>query len=348
MKARLFPVSSRRPAFTLIELLVVIAVIAILVSLLLPAVQQVREAARQTQCEDRMHNLGIALHSYESTHRTLPPGYVSFGHYPSIATLPAEDYDAVTWDAAPGWTWGAMLLPNLEQAPLYAQLDTRLSAWHPANASAVVQILDVFLCPSVSGSDEPFHAVDPGQSNLTKGGRSIRLGRSHYAASHGQEECWGDCSGPSGGYGGNVALLADGPFYRNSRTRFRDVTDGLSSTVMLGEHTSRLSDKTWAAVVPGAIVHPRIKTPDNGPESAATLTLVHSGPALGEVDLFGNPIIHPPNFPTLHVGQMQSEHPGGAYVLLGDNVVRLVSEVVDRHTFAALTSIAEGEVIGGY
>ena len=119
----------------------------------------------------------------------------------------------------------------------------------------------------------------------------------------------------------------------------------MSQTVFVGEHTSKLSDKTWVCVVPGAFVHPKIESPDNGAESAATLVLVHSGPAAGEVDAFGNPVIHPPNFPTIHVGQMKAEHPGGGTILQGDGSVRFVSETINRHTFAAMTSIAEGEIV---
>jgi prepilin-type N-terminal cleavage/methylation domain-containing protein len=342
------PAPSRRPGFTLIELLVVISIIALLVALLLPAVQAVREAARQTQCQDRLHNIGVALHSYEGTHLTLPPGYVSFANYAQISSLPAEDYDAVTWDAAPGWAWGTMLLLNIEQGSLYRQLDLNRPAWHAVNLPALETTIDLFLCPSATGGDDPFTVVDASNAPLLKGGRTVRLGRSHYAASHGQEECWGDFSGPAGGLNGNVSLIADGPFYRNSRTRFRDITDGMSSTVLIGEHSSRLSDKTWTAVVPGAFVHPRIQSPDNAAESAATLAIIHTGPAAGEVDLFGNPIIHPPNFPALHVCQMYSQHPGGAYVLLADDVVRFVGENVDKRTFSALTSIDEGEVVGAY
>lgn len=337
-----------RRAFTLIELLVVIAIIAILVSLLLPAVQMVREAARQAQCQDRLHNLAVGLHNYEGIHRTLPPGYVSFGDYARITSLPPEDYDPVTWDASPGWTWAAMLLPVVEQTSLYRQFETTRPAWEPQHAQAVATPIELFLCPSVSGGDEPFEIVDENAAPLLKRGNRVRLGRTHYVASHGQEECWGDCSGPAGGFGGDVSRIADGPFYRNSRTRFRDITDGLSSTVLLGEHTSRLSDKTWAAVVPGAFVHPKIISPDNAAESAAAMAIIHTGPAAGEVDILGNPIIHPPNFPTLHVCQMQSEHPGGAHVVLGDSVVRFVSENVDKRTFSALTSISEGEVVGAY
>ena len=339
---------SPHAGFTLIELLVVIAIIGVLVSLLLPAVQQAREAARRTTCRNNLKQIGLALHNYEGTHRTLPPGYVSYGEYSSITSLSASDFDPVTWDAAPGWAWGALLLPYLDQGPLADRLDDRLSAWHPNHAALVTTKLAVFLCPSVTGGEDAFSLVDQSGAPLTKNGRQIQLARSHYVASHGQEECWGDCSGPSGGFGGNVSRLADGPFYRNSRTRFRDVVDGLSTTVLAGEHTSKLSDKTWVGAVPGAFVHPKIQSPENGAESAATLAIVHSGPAQGEVDLLGNPIIHPPNFPTIHVGQMQSEHVGGAHVLLGDGAVRFVSENIDRPTFAALTSMAEGEVTGEY
>jgi len=145
-----------------------------------------------------------------------------------------------------------------------------------------------------------------------------------------------------------VSRVADGPFYRNSATRFRDVTDGLSNTIFLGEHSSQLSDKSWAGVVPGAIVTPRIDSPLNAPDSAATLTLVHAGPSGGELDITGYPIIHPVNFPAYHVGQMYSEHPGGGFVCLGDGSVRFISEDIYLFTWAELSSMAEGELIGEF
>src|SRR5690606_3459494 len=108
-----------RSGFTLIELLVVIAIIAVLIALLLPAVQQAREAARRSQCRNNLKQLGLAIHNYESSHRAIPPGYVAFADYPNIASLPADDHDPQTWDAAPGWGWGALLLPYIEQAGLF-------------------------------------------------------------------------------------------------------------------------------------------------------------------------------------------------------------------------------------
>ena len=338
--------SRRRAAFTLVELLVVIAIIGILVALLLPAVQAARESARRTQCTNHLKQMGLALHNYQSAHLTLPSAYVAFGNYGQIASLPADDWDAVTWDAAPGWGWGALISPYLEQASL--DLDYRLPVWHSVHLDRVAAKLPVFLCPSASGGDEAFVVVDDSGSPLLKNGQPIRLGRSHYAASHGQIEVWGQESGPAGSLGGDVTKAADGPFYRNSRVRLADIIDGLSNTILLGEHSSRLSSKSWSGAPPGAFVHPRILTPDNSTESAATLLLVHSGPSPGEIDMFGNPIIHPPNYPTLHVGQMYAEHHGGGNVLLGDGSVRFIAETIFRPTFAAMSSIAKGEVVGEY
>lgn len=333
-----------REGFTLVELLVVIAIIGILVGLLLPAVQAAREAARRMSCSNNLKQLGLGLHNYESSFGRLPAGYVSFDRYGVIGSLDGEDVDSITWDASPGWSWIAASLPFLEQQPAYDSINFSRPVWDPEHAAIRQLRIELLLCPSSSGPRDAFAVMDASRNPLLKRGAEVLLGRSHYVASHGQEECWGDCSGPSGDVAGDVRAIADGPFFRNSKTRFSDVTDGLSNTVFVGEHTSKLSDKSWPGVVPGAFVHPKVSSPENGSESAATLLLVHSGPAVGEVDVLGNPIIHPPNFPTLHVGQMQAEHPGGAQVMLGDGSVRFVSETVDRQVFAAATSISEGEV----
>jgi prepilin-type N-terminal cleavage/methylation domain-containing protein len=125
----------RWPAFTLIELLVVIAIIAILVALLLPAVQQAREAARRTQCKNNLKQLGLALHNYHDQHLVLPPGYVS-------------DYTSAGTDTGPGWGWAAMMLPQMDQAPLYQTIDFSVGIESPKHATVRLIVPALMLCPS--------------------------------------------------------------------------------------------------------------------------------------------------------------------------------------------------------
>ncbi len=353
-----YTAKSRR-GFTLVELLVVIAIIGILVGLLLPAVQAAREAARRMQCSNNLKQLGLAIHNYESAHKLLPSGYCTFatsnGSAPAWAAL-----DPNTWDAAPGWGWGALLLPFIEQGNIANTLRFDRPLWDPQNEALVAAQLSVFQCPSSSGDQNPFVVRNESGGPLSIQGRTVTLGRSNYVASHGQESCWGECGASTSGLvftniytgetrtvaiNGDASNVADGPFYRNSKVRFRDITDGTSNTIFLGEHSSRLSEKTWVGVVPGAFTHPNFISPENGPDAAATLVLVHAGPSGGELDITGSPIIHPINFPTYHVGQMFAEHPGGGQICLGDGSVRLVAETIDLFVWAELSSMGEGEVV---
>lgn len=346
-------------AFTLVELLVVLAIIGILVGLLLPAVQAAREAARRMQCSNNLKQLGLGVQNYHAAHQKFPSGYCTFatrdGRGPAWAHI-----DPVTWDAAPGWGWGTHLLPFIEQNALYNSMHMGRPIWDTSHAELVDRSIPTHLCPSASGDHEPFVVRDESGQPLRINGNTVRLGRSHYVASHGQESCWGECGAAVTGVvftniytsettlvgiHGNAANVADGPFYRNSGTRFSDITDGTSQTIFLGEHSSSLSEKTWVGVVPGAFTHPRILSPENGPDAAATLTLVHAGPSGGELDITGFPIIHPINFPTFHVGQMVSDHIGGGQVCFGDGSVRFMSENIDLLVWAELSSMNEGEVI---
>lgn len=345
----------RNAAFTLVELLVVIAVIGILIGLLLPAVQAARESARRMQCSANLRQVGIAMHNFEGANRVLPPGYASR----SLESPPPAERDPSTWDAPPGWGWAAYLLSYFEEASIAQQIDYAQPLWNAEYASLINTTLPVLLCPSVSGPTEPFVAVDESENPLPLGNGSIELGRSHYVASHGQESCWGECGASSDGevftdiynsvtetirIDGDASRVADGPFFRNSKTRFSEITDGLSQTIFVGEHSSYLSDKTWVGVLPGAFTHPRFASPENGADAAATLVLVHAGPSGGELDITGFPIIHPVNFPTYHVGQMVSEHPGGGNVMMGDGSVRFVPEDVSLLLFAEMSSMDEGEL----
>ena len=351
-----------RRAFTLVELLVVIAIIGILIGMLLPAVQQVREAARRTSCANNLRQLGLGMQNYESTFEVFPPGFSSTPT--SDGSVPPGEYaDAITWNASPGWGWGAHLLPFLEGNNIHALIDFKSAIWAGQHRQVIQSQLPTFLCPSSSGDNQPFTVVDENENPYSPDGATpIILGRSHYVASHGQESAWGPEAGSDLvgtvftdiytsetteiSINGDVSRVADGPFYRNSKTKISDVTDGLTNSIFLGEHSSRLSDKTWVGVVPGAIVHPRFSSPENGPDGAATMVLYHMGPSGGELDITGLPIIHPVNFPTFHVGQMYAEHPGGGNIGMGDGSVHFMAETVDLLTWAELSSIAEGEMVG--
>jgi prepilin-type N-terminal cleavage/methylation domain-containing protein len=310
-----------RRGFTLIELLVVIAIIAILIGLLLPAVQKVRESAARLQSQNNLKQIGLAFHGYHDANGQFPPGYQS--GYP-IQTVPAID-------AAPGWAWGTLILPHLEQDNLYRQLRLDLPCWDSANAAATRTPVKVFLCPAAPN-------VGPTMTVRDSGGAIIaEFGLSHFVANNGQDETWAyDRPDHSG-------LPGIGPFYRNSKTRTASVTDGLSNTVFVGEHTT-ISDKTWVGVVPGAEVCPLdpFRYPFTACDAAATLVLCHSGPAPAEPG-----VVHPPSFPTCHVCQMYAPWQGGN-VLLGDGSVRFVPTSVNLNTWAALASIRGGEVVGEY
>lgn len=355
-------VRRNRFGFTLVELLVVIAIIGILVSMLLPAVQQVRESARRISCANNLRQLGLAALNYESAFQHFPNGYTSTptsdGMVPSGVAI-----DPLTWDAGPGWGWGAHLLPFVEAGNIADGLNFDLPIWETNHRESIQSQLPIFLCPSSSGDDKPFTVVDESRHSYSPDGATdLVLGRSHYVASHGQESAWGPEAGiaitgdvftdiytsatRTVSISGDVARVADGPYYRNSKTRISQVKDGTSNSIFLGEHSSRLSDKTWVGVVPDAIVHPRFSSPENGHDGAATMVLVHAGPSGGELDITGFPIIHPVNFPTYHVGQMYSEHPGGGNVSFGDGSVHFFRQDIDLFTFAELSSINEGEVAG--
>src|SRR5262245_43822749 len=121
----------RRRAFTLIELLVVIAVIGVLASLLLPAVQAAREAARRMSCTDNLRQIGLAMHGYHDTQGRLPTGYTFAPGY-----------------VRGGFGWGAMILTGLEQQPLFDATNFSLPLWCGANSTAATTAVAGYLCPS--------------------------------------------------------------------------------------------------------------------------------------------------------------------------------------------------------
>lgn len=313
-----------RSAFTLVELLVVIAIIGLLVGLLLPAVQAAREAGRRMQCSNNVKQLGLAFHHYHDSHKVFPPAYVSQTGGGGLHGPPDPD----TRDAGPGWAWGSLLLPFLEQSPLHDSLDFARPCWDPVNAAPARTQLGLFLCPSATGTNGPMQVLSDSGTVLAT------FSRSCYVLNAGQNEPWVLTVD-------NYEGIADGPFYRNSAIRIAKVTDGLSNTVFVGEHHPVLSDKTWVGVVPGAMVCPKPRFAFWGCEPAGILVNCHSGPCT----YADPPVIHPPNSPICAPCQMYAEHPGGCNVLLGDGSVRFVAETINQLQWAGASSIAKGEVV---
>jgi len=270
---------SKRTGFTLVELLVVIAIIGVLVALLLPAVQMAREAARRSECSNHNKQIGLALHNYHDTFLQLPAGWVATAGSPRA-------------EGTPGWGWAAGTLPFLEEENIQSQIVFELPIANGANQAARETEIHGFLCPSA-----------PGPEDFVLGG--ITVARSNYVGNFGSLEIE---DAPSAG---------DGVFYHNSKTRFRDITDGLSNTFMVGERSSVIDHSTWVGVVEG------------GDEAMARV--------VASAD-------HTPNDPAAHFDDFSSVHPGGAMFLLSDGSVRFISETIDHGAYVAAATRAGGEV----
>jgi prepilin-type N-terminal cleavage/methylation domain-containing protein len=344
---------SRRSGFTLIELLVVIGILGVLMGLLLPAVQKVREAANRARCANNLKQIGLALHNYEGVAGYFPPAYVRTSGRQS-GTAAGVRYPDDNWNGLTGWAWGTLLLPYLEQDNLYKGLRLDLPCWAAENAPLVRTRLSAFLCPAATGGGDGF-AVERDSGDGKHGtplAPAVFFGHSHYVTNAGTQQPWGrspayayDFSVPEPVNG--VATGIDGPFYRDSRTRVADVTDGLSQTVFVGEHSSVLSHKTWVGVVPGAATCPRLdlRPWPSDCNGAGCLVGVHSGP-----DTHDHPqvIIHAPNNPFGHTDEMWSEHtPAGCNVLFGDGAVRFVGAFLNPFTWVALSTRSSGDLPQG-
>jgi prepilin-type N-terminal cleavage/methylation domain-containing protein len=348
--------------FTLIELLVVIAIIAILIALLLPAVQQAREAARRTECKNKLKQIGIALHNYHDVYGRFPNGATN-GTTNNLgsATRPAPA-GSLGMNYTLNHTANIGLLPYIEQAPLYNSMDLSLSTggarhatggplrptvWDATNPNftAVQTILSEFLCPS-----------DNVDGTLTNGDashyRAENAGRTNYLP------CGGSRGWATGTYwpkdstttrtlmDGSTGVRDRGMFGFNGGARIRDITDGTSNALAFGEvrqsqgtdtvygiegsHAAAWGSYTWVSNF--IVVHPN-SDPNHINNERYSIN--------GARDITPSRVRH-------HGGAASSAHTGGAQFVLGDGAVRFISENVDNNIYARLNYIADGGVIGEY
>ncbi len=306
--------TTHKAGFTLIELLVTLSIIGILIALLLPAVQASRESARRTQCLNNLKQLGLAIANYTELHGGMPPGYVSI-------------YDPYfRKEVGPGWGWATMLLPFIEQQPIYDDIDFNLPIHHAANATVRVRPIELLLCPTDNM---------PRVWTTTEGVVWIYSGRIYSSLI---PICDVAASNYVGVFGvGEPGVDGDGVFYRNSFTKPMEIVDGLSHTLSVGERSVHLNagrgHATWVGAIAGAQLWSCAPDPFGDPdagvcrkEDGSGMTLGHTGEGNGPGDLMGD------------VNQFFSRHGRGAHFLFCDGHVRYLSGTMHYPTYKAIST----------
>ena len=296
-----------RRAFTLVELLVVITIIGILIALLLPAVQAAREAARRMTCSNNLKQIGLAIHNYEQAQKCMPVCWSYYLGYPN--------------DPARRRSWTVMLLPYMEQQPLYDKFDMAKTNLEPPNLALIQENLAVALCPSDGKARTPLARTDAASG--------IVLALTSYAGNvgdHHNDTDEGNGYPPRYGNGSVSASTTRGTISRYGYSAtFAEITDGLSNTFAVGE------------VVPAWCVWE-----DWGHQSFATTAY----PINHRNREFKTGALAPTDHNNC-IG-FRSMHPGGAHFAFCDGSVHFVSETIDVRTYRGLASRAGGEVLGQF
>jgi prepilin-type N-terminal cleavage/methylation domain-containing protein len=370
-----------RRGFTLIELLVVIAIIGVLIGLLLPAVQKVREAANRISCANNLKQLGLAIHNYHDTYKALPPWGADFTYIPNPSN-PLNPQNE-------GFSWAIVVLPFVEQDNLYATLNLNVSVldptnWPPTYAAALgtppgnpnlAPNLKVFNCPST-----PEHTIDLqpflagyGIPNLGP----FNVGAIDYAAVKGYTRWFNSpatpapvaplqACAPKSPSTGNSQWASDGQGAlgrlgqrlpgggMQHKTRIADITDGTSHTIMLGEDCGRTANyirggKLYPPPGPPAGSPYSWDNPFNPSDPMFNSTLPDENAAISVIGFSGDGLSAGFGCSCVNANnafQLYSFHPGGVNTVRGDGSVQFMQESIDPGTLAALITRNGGEVVG--
>ncbi len=341
----------RRRAFTLIELLVVIAIIAILIGLLLPAVQKVREAAARTKCQNNLKQLALGMHNYESAYGYLPPSGVDYG----MCVSAAGGNGATSIKNMSGWV---LVLPYIEQQALFQQLNLNAafcdvtqdnggavrnangtlagSPMPTANMPFMNTPLSIFTCPSDNG----VRTTVPGSATVNRYSATMTL--------HGQRSNYdfitvtGSDFGTCNWWGRSATTVQKYISGENSRTKMTDIKDGTSNTMMIGEttvdpycngHAPAWGYRGWVQTG----LDPQRTTSGQGINDwTLNATWTTCGIPGGA---------NPPRVGRLgDWGRVGSLHPGGAHFAMGDASVRFVGERIPAAALRLWALASDGAV----
>jgi prepilin-type N-terminal cleavage/methylation domain-containing protein len=309
--------ANQRRGFTVVELLVVIALIGVLLGLLLPAVQQAREAARRTQCKNNLKQIGLGLHQHHDTYSTFPPAFVNKGPY---GTTPFSFTHG----------WAPFILPFIEQEPLYNLYRWDFPLYTTENQPVVSRQLKIFQCPSTPEQDR-FMEFGPFKAFGTKGACG------DYAATLGVDAGLAQLSLVDSvrDYRGaltHVPTPALTASLKPTPTRFADIRDGSSNTILLAEDAGR--PRRWLARNSG----------DDQVLEGGAWNHFKGGIILQGKSADGTANLGTCSMNCSNNGELYSFHTGGAHAVFVDGSVHFLSESINIRVLARLITRAGGEV----